>query len=331
MGAFTVLLLSVPATAGNPTTASSNAARDPISTVHQVARLWPKTASGADLAVSERGVVFVAKTISRRTGNIGQVVRISPAEKVTSFGPRLKLGQGGRLTGLTVSEKGQLYVAASTSPGRIYRIRRDSARVVARSQGVSRLEGLAVHRGRLFVTDPWRGAVWRFTPREEVTRLETEWLRAPLLRPDPPGSGKGLGVNGLAFWKRTLFLTNTDKGTILKVRVRRDGTPGVLQVVSRRPVLRGADGMAFDARGMLWVTGHGFYSEAEWDPRQPWDQRLMLFTRAGDLLHVTEDAAWMNYPNALAPGRTPSTADRMYVLNGSYFGWPLTVVSFRLR
>ena len=107
--------------------------------------------------------------------------------------------------------------------------------------------------GNLFVTDPVLGRVWKIGTKDgpEI------FVEDPLLRgnPDEPALVfRALGVNGIAIDERDrfLYLSNTDTGSILRIGLR---TPHpVPRVFVQDPLLLGADGIAFDRKGTLFVA-----------------------------------------------------------------------------
>lgn len=105
----------------------------------------------------------------------------------------------------------------------------------------------------LFVTDPVLGRVWKVDPAGDAS----VFVEDPLLAGNPAAPAlifRPLGVNGIAFDanERFLYLSNTDQGTI--VRVRTSGQPASVAVFAEDPRLRGADGIAFDRAGSLLVN-----------------------------------------------------------------------------
>jgi sugar lactone lactonase YvrE len=108
--------------------------------------------------------------------------------------------------------------------------------------------------GTLFVTDTAFGAVYKIKSAGNVEI----WLADSRLLGDPEGPVVGLpwGVNGIAFDRsdRHLYLSNTDYGEIFRVRVHRDGSAGPLELFVSDPRLQGADGIAFDRLGHLYVA-----------------------------------------------------------------------------
>jgi sugar lactone lactonase YvrE len=106
----------------------------------------------------------------------------------------------------------------------------------------------------LYVTDPVLGQVWKL----DAARNVSVWAEDELLTstPDDPALiFRALGVNGIAFSEdhRFLYFSNTDRGTILRARVRRSGSPEI-RVFAADTRLRGADGIAFDRDGTLFVN-----------------------------------------------------------------------------
>lgn len=108
-------------------------------------------------------------------------------------------------------------------------------------------------KGNLFVTDPVLGRVWKLDP-DGVPEV---FVQHPLLEgvPDAPALlFQPLGVNGIAFDRRErfLYLSNTDQGSVLRINLRSRGRwPSVFV---QNAALRGADGIAFDRTGTLFVT-----------------------------------------------------------------------------
>ena len=132
--------------------------------------------------------------------------------------------------------------------------------------------------GATFVTDSFLGAIWKVTDG-----VATIWLQDPLLEgnPDAPPLGTAFGADGIAFdrTKRNLYVTNLDFGAILKIRVRHDGQPGDVEVFAADSRLVGADGIAFDRAGTLYVAVNSQDSVATIDRRG----RLRVIAQGGVL------------------------------------------------
>lgn len=106
----------------------------------------------------------------------------------------------------------------------------------------------------LYVTDSALGQIWKIDPQGNPT----VWFADPLLLGNSTNSvvpGRPLGANGIAFglFERALYVSNTDYGRIVRIRVHH-GRPQGIEVVATSDQLIGADGIAFDIFGTLYVA-----------------------------------------------------------------------------
>jgi sugar lactone lactonase YvrE len=108
-------------------------------------------------------------------------------------------------------------------------------------------------QGNLYVTDSGLGQIYKIDPQGQVS----VWFKDALLLGDPtnPVAGAPLGANGIAFdrFHRHLYLANTDFGRILRIGFHHGQARGI-ETVTTSSLLRGADGIAFDALGILFVA-----------------------------------------------------------------------------
>ncbi len=109
--------------------------------------------------------------------------------------------------------------------------------------------------GNVLVTDPFLGQIWKVTPDGTAS----VWLAHPLFDGNPANPAllfHEIGVDGIAFDadKRNLYVTNLDYGYVVRVAVQDDGSPGPVSLFAADPLLIGADGIAFDKKGTLYVT-----------------------------------------------------------------------------
>jgi sugar lactone lactonase YvrE len=106
----------------------------------------------------------------------------------------------------------------------------------------------------LFVTDSQLGLLYKIDAHGHFA----VWLSDPRLlgNPQHPLLGSPFGANGIAFdrTQRHLYISNTDFGVIYRTRINDDGSPGPLEVFASDPRLAGADGIAFNERGQLYVA-----------------------------------------------------------------------------
>ena len=114
--------------------------------------------------------------------------------------------------------------------------------------------------GQLYVTDSAAGAVFRISPTGDVSK----WLANDVLvgGKDSCGVGKGVGVpfdigaNGIVRSGDSLYVTNTDKGSIVRIPIQADGSAGS-PVPFAGPScddLSGADGLALAPNGDFVVA-----------------------------------------------------------------------------
>lgn len=127
-------------------------------------------------------------------------------------------------------------------------------RVVASDLGAA--NALAQDRhGNLYVSDSFGGQIWKIT--EDGTK--TVWAKDQLLATKgfPP-----FGANGVAFDRDETFLyvANTGDSSVLRIAVNSDGSAGAISTFAAGAALggklHGADGIAFDAQGNLWVCAN---------------------------------------------------------------------------
>jgi sugar lactone lactonase YvrE len=118
------------------------------------------------------------------------------------------------------------------------------------------------HRGTLFVSDSFAGAVYTVDPSGGGKTL---WKADPLLLPhgNPP-----FGANGVAFDRTESFLyvANTADDRILRIAMNEDGSAGAISIFADGTALNaanatshaldGADGIQFDVRGQLYVCAN---------------------------------------------------------------------------
>lgn len=216
------------------------------------------------IAVDPGGFVYASSFAFAPTANIcvldhsGRLVRKLPVA-AGSTGVAALLGM------LFVPADG-LYVTdfANGTPGngRLLHVdRRGRVRVVA--GGFTAPNAIAVDgRGNLYVSDSFEGTVTRLRP-DGSGRVIFAQDAALLPQGNPP-----FGANGLAFdaGERFLYVANTSNDTVLRVPVLADGSGGPVQLFASGAAidlaagttraLDGADGIAFDVEGNLWVCAN---------------------------------------------------------------------------
>jgi sugar lactone lactonase YvrE len=158
--------------------------------------------------------------------------------------------------------------------------------------------------GHLYVTDPFLGRIWKLD-RHGDARV---WLDDPRLVGNAAAPALGfhaVGVDGIAFDedKRNLYVDNLDYGTILRIEVR-DGRPHDVSVFASDPLLRGADGIAFDDRGALVVAVNAQDSLVSIDPR--------------GAITVIDVGGPLDGPSSVVFGATERDAHSLYVTSSAF-------------
>lgn len=209
------------------------------------------------LAVAPDGTLFAGGL----SGNIcvireGEVVRVipvapGPAGVTSILGMVYQPG-----VGLFVADIADFGASAA---GRVLLVDPRSGSVQTLADGLLGPNGIAQDRhGDLYVSDSFAGAIWKIDPDGGGKTL---WFQ------DVKLTTKGMpafGANGVAFDRNESFLyvANTGDSAILRIAVARDGDADGLEVFAQGATpedpdfLHGADGIAFDVKGQLWVCAN---------------------------------------------------------------------------
>lgn len=198
--------------------------------------------------------------------SMGQKVKkITPSGQVSVFA-NLPLPAGVLSAGLKFGDDNHLYVASgslSPVPPVAFVFRIDMAgnvEVYATLDPTGFPNDIAFNdEGELFVTDPLLGQIWKI----DADGVPDVWLADPAFEgneEDPYLVLSHFGVDGIAFdkYKNKLYVGNLDYGTIMRVGIDCHGEPEDLEVwVDDFEQLAGADGIAFDDKGTLFVAVNG--------------------------------------------------------------------------
>jgi len=222
------------------------------------------------VAVDKVGNVYVSVGQVRSNLEYIQVRKFTPAgEQLFS----VEIGQG-TIGGLMVTANGDLYIALAAGLNRgVYRMdRKGQIEILPGSNQIFFANGLAFDdEGTLYITESvsmgpppafGQGGIWRI-PRGGQAEL---YLRDLLL------TGTGvlkqpvpIGANGIAYYHGDLYVTNTEKGTVVRIPVWPDGSVGVPELwtmlgdvpespLAGAPLPVGGDGVALDVHGNLYVA-----------------------------------------------------------------------------
>jgi sugar lactone lactonase YvrE len=154
-----------------------------------------------------------------------------------------------------------IYVADNNpgfSGGRLIRVDPQTGTFVVLAEGFGAPNAIAQdHRGTLYVSDSFVGAIYTVSP---AGGGKTLWKADPLLQAHgfPP-----FGANGVAFDRTQswLYVANTADDKIFRIRVSDDPTMRTIELFADGATLgpnalNGADGIQFDVRGNLYVCAN---------------------------------------------------------------------------
>ncbi|MES9524689.1 SMP-30/gluconolactonase/LRE family protein [Streptomyces capoamus] len=164
--------------------------------------------------------------------------------------PATPLVHRAAVTGIARAQDGTLYVgyATGTDATGIWRLAPDGTapRLIAALPADGLPNGLALdeQHGLLYAADSVRGTIWR-VPRAGGTA--TAWATGRALAPLPAAPGHGFGANGLKVRRDSVWVSNSDRGTLLRVPVAPDGSAGPVE--TRADGLPGIDDFAFPGHG----------------------------------------------------------------------------------
>lgn len=212
----------------------------------------PKPGPGfpEDIAADDRGRVFVA-TFDFSTGNVIYIF-----DRDGRLGETISLPAGVVPLGMEFDHKGNLYVA-NFGGGTILKFEPpfnsgsvpDNTFPVCGGAGAGcGLNAIAFDEaGDLYVSDSFGGNVFKL---DLPSGAVTVFVAHDLLK---PGDGfPPFGANGLAFDAKgdNLYVANTATDRILKVNVKTRAVTPFAESIN------GADGIAFDRKGRLWVAAN---------------------------------------------------------------------------
>ncbi len=240
--------------------------------------------------------------------SMGATIRkITPGGQMSVFAT-LPVPAGTRAAGLKFDDDGRLFVATgSLSPvppaAYIWRITPwGSVSLYATLDPNGYPNDLAFNDDdELFVTDPLLGLIWKIDDHGHPD----VWLADPALEgneADPYLVLSPFGVDGIAFNKDhdELFVGNLDYGQILRIAVDCGGEPGDIDVyVDDFDTLAGADGLAFDDKGTLFVAVNG-------------QDRLVSIDKHGDI-DILAQGGLLDAPSSLVFGQNSQNKKTLYI------------------
>jgi len=234
------------------TPASALAVGLPVSGAHIVVHFsLPAGQQPENIALEPDGAAdltfaFTGQVVRVTRGGLIQPLATLPAPPPGAGAPVL----GAPFTaGIVRAPNGIRYVGYSTGTADltgIWRLRpgRLPARVAALPPA-SLANGMALGpRGMLYIADSALGVIWRVPARGGTPAV---WASGAALAP-----AGFLGVNGLKVHGGAVWVTNTDRGTLLRIPIGPGGVAGPIQTVATG--LTGVDDLAFAGRGTILVA-----------------------------------------------------------------------------
>jgi sugar lactone lactonase YvrE len=187
-------------------------------------------------------------------GGFGAVWELSPDGTEASV--LAEYPEGPAPAGLAVDPQGNVYFALPNlgqPGGGVFRLTDDGAELIPGTESMVVPNGLALDKGGdLFASDSVTGFIWRI-PGGGTAPAEIWYQGEPTA-----GCPEDIGANGIAFWKGDLYVANTSKGTLVRIPVLPNGSPGEGEVIAGDPDceaegLFGMDGIAFDTHGNVYA------------------------------------------------------------------------------
>ncbi|GAA1533784.1 hypothetical protein GCM10009730_48820 [Streptomyces albidochromogenes] len=169
-------------------------------------------------------------------------------------------------TGIARAQDGTLYVnyATGTKLTGVWRVnpKTHTARQIACLPKTGFPNGLALdeRHGVLYAADSVLGTVWR-TPTKVGSRgcaKPTAWATGTKLQP-PTAPAEALGANGVKVRHGAVWVSNVDKGLLLRIPVKKDSTAGPIE--TRATGLRGIDDFEFTGRDNTVLAALVYSSE----------------------------------------------------------------------
>jgi len=214
------------------------------------------------IAADRNGMLYLADRVS------GNILRVDPKAPVPVVVARIESRevQGRRVnaeaSGLVFNAQGDLFTASGPF-AEVVRVRAadlnpaNPGLAQTWATGTPGANGVAFDRpGNLFVSGGASGVVFRIAASGGGAQPAVQIDKFVRTLPDGK-TQQAIVANGLAFDAQgVLHVADTARGALWKVNLGADGKAGTPMLLVQNALLEGADGMAFDRAGRLWVASN---------------------------------------------------------------------------
>ena len=253
---LTVIALAGFASAQAAIPASASASTAPLSDVRVLAHFNVNALQQPEnITLEPGGAADVTFTRARQIARIG----VDGSVSILATLPAPATGTA-TASGIVRAPGGSLYVNYNAgSQSGIWRIPAGGGtpvQVVA-MPNVKVLNGLALDLGQdaLYATDSTSGTVWKVSLKSDTASL---WAQGAELERNTANSS-GFGANGIKVDGGTVWVSNTDKGTLLRISIGAHGAAGEVTTVAQG--LTAIDDFAFTGRGDTVVAALDYANE----------------------------------------------------------------------
>ncbi len=214
------------------------------------------------IAADRNGMLYLP---DRVTGNI---LRVDPKSPKPTVVGRIEAREikgkkvNAEPSGIAFNPQGDLFVAVGPF-AEVVHIRASelnpgkpgSAQTFA--TGTPGANGIVFDRqGNLFVSGGGSGIVYRVGANGGAAQQAVQIDKNSRTLPDGK-TQQAITANGLEIDRNgVLHVADTSRGAVWKVEIGSDGKGGKPLLLAQSPLLEGADGLAFDRSGNLWVTAN---------------------------------------------------------------------------
>jgi sugar lactone lactonase YvrE len=226
--------------------------------------LFDETQFPEGLSVAQDGTIHVGIFTT------GQVITVTPNGTASQLG-QVPVPADGYFVGLASVDAANVYglvfSPTDTSNGVWYVSQQGVHQIAELPLGSFPNDLVRDEAGQLYVTDVVGGRVYRVQPTGEVEL----WAHDPLLLGNVEEIGPlgfPLGANGIAFAPGgdAVYVAVTEGARIVRFPIEADGSAGAMTVVAEDPALAGADGLAVDSSGTIYVSANAQNHIARVDP-----------------------------------------------------------------